>query len=148
MARLNEFVARLQQFQPGRRSADLDQALYEARAGWQEAMDNDLNMPKALGRLFALVRQVNRLLNRGELDADQVRQVLDFVRQADRVLAVIDFESEATDAQVESLIDARDEARQAGDFHRADVLREDLRSMGVHLTDSPTGTRWKRVQGS
>ena len=55
--------------------------LRQARAGWQDAMDNDLNVPKALGRLFAFVRHVNRLLDAGELDADQVRQVLDFMRQ-------------------------------------------------------------------
>ncbi len=45
-------------------------------------MDNDLNVPKALGRLFAFVRHVNRLLNRGELDDDQVRQVLDFMHRS------------------------------------------------------------------
>ena len=39
------------------------QAAY--RAGWQDAMDNDLNVPKAIGRLFAFIRHVNRLLNRG-----------------------------------------------------------------------------------
>ena len=62
-------------------------------------MDNDLNLPKALGKLFAFVRQVNRLLDRGELDGDQVRQVLDFMRQVNGVLDVIDFQSESPDAQ-------------------------------------------------
>ncbi len=69
VARLNEFVARLREFKPGRRNPDLDQALYDVRTGWQHAMDNDLNVPKALGRLFAFVRHVNRLMDNGELDA-------------------------------------------------------------------------------
>ena len=145
VSRLNEFVARLQHFQPGRRSPDLDQALYEAHSGWQEAMDNDLNVPTALGKLFALVRQVNRLLNSGELDGDQVQQVLGFMRQANQILAVIDFEAGGErDEQVERLIEARNKARQAKDFARADALREELQSLGVQLTDTPTGTRWKR----
>ena len=95
VSRLNEFVARLGSYTPGRRSSDLDQARHSARAGWQAAMDNDLNLPKALGRLFAFIRLVNRLLNNGELDADQVRQVLDFMRQVNGVLDVIDFKHRA-----------------------------------------------------
>jgi cysteinyl-tRNA synthetase len=145
VSRLNEFVAHLRSFKPGRRSPDLDQALYETRAGWHEAMDRDLNVPRALGRLFALVRRVNRLLNQGELDGDQAQQVLDFVSQADRVLAVVDFEAAPPDAHVERLIRERGQARQAGDFQRADAVREELRAMRVELRDSLSGTRWKRI---
>ena len=145
VARLNEFAARLRHFQGGRRSPDLDQSLYEAHSGWQEALDHDLAVPTALGRLFALVRLVNRLLNQSELDADQVQQVLGFLRQANQILAVIDFEGEMHDEQVERLIEARNKARQAQDFARADALREQLQALGVQVTDSPAGTRWKRA---
>ena len=138
VSRLNEFVARLAQFQPGPRAADLDQAVYEVHAGWQEALDNDLNLPKALGLLFGFIRHVNRLLNRGELDADQVRQVLDFMRQANGVLDVIDFQRHAPDAKVAQLIEARRQARQAKDFRTADAIRDQLLSMGVRLADAPT----------
>ena len=139
MSRLNEFVARLTRHAAGRRSADLEQVLYEARAGWQEALDNDLNVPKALGSLFALIRHVNRLLNNQELDDDQVRQVLDFMRLADGVLDVIDFQTARPDAEVARLIESREKARQAKDFAKADALRQELLSMGVRVGDSAAG---------
>jgi cysteinyl-tRNA synthetase len=145
VTRLNEFVDRLRHFQAGRRSPDLDQTLYEAHTGWQESLDHDLSISTALGKLFGLVRLVNRLLNDGELDADQVQQVLGFMRQANQILAVIDFEPEQRDAQVERLIAARNQARQAKDFARADALRVELQALGVQLADSPSGTRWKRA---
>ena len=145
VCRLNEFVDRLQHFQAGRRSPDLDQALYEAHTGWHEALDHDLSISTALGKLFGLIRLVNRLLNEGELDADQVQQVLGFMRQANQILAVIDFEPAAGDGEVEQLIAARNEARQAKDFARADALREQLQARGVQLADGPAGTRWKRA---
>ena len=145
VSRLNEFVTRLNHSDPGRHSSDLDQSLYEARAGWQEAMDNDLNVPKALGRLFAFIRHVNRLLNSGELDGEQVRQVLDFMRQVNSVLDVVHAESEEADTRVAELIEARNQARVAKDFARADAIRDQLQSLGVQLTDGASGTTWKKA---
>jgi cysteinyl-tRNA synthetase len=143
--RLNEFVARLQQHRPGPHTPDLDQELYEVRSGCQDAMDHDLNVPLALGKLFTFIRHVNRFLNRGELDADQVRQVLDFMELVNRILDVIRFDGEPPDAQVQQLISERDEARREKDFARADALRDQLHALGVQLIDTGAGTRWKKV---
>ncbi|MEN6459439.1 MAG: cysteine synthase [Thermoguttaceae bacterium] len=145
VARLNEVAARLAHCTSRRKSPDIEQALYAARAGWQDALDNDLNMPKALGRLFAFVRYVNRLLSGGDLDEAQARQVLDFLRQVNRVLEVIDFQPDRLDAKLTELIDARNAARQAKDFHKADVIRDELLSLGVQVTDTPSGTVWKKT---
>ena len=145
VARLNEFVSRLEHFSPGRQCPGLQPLLHETRAGWQEALDNDLNLPKALGRLFVFVRQVNRLLGGGELDAQQVQQVLEFMRQVDAVLAVIDFDRQEPDQRVAGLIEERAQARQAKDFRRADALRDELRGLGVDVADTSAGTSWKRT---
>ena len=103
-------------------------------------MDNDLNIPKALGKLFPFVRQINRLLDREELDGEQVGQILDFMRQVNDVLNVIDFRAEQPDAQVARLIEAREKARQSKDFQTADTIRKELESMGVRVADRPVGT--------
>jgi cysteinyl-tRNA synthetase len=148
VARLREFVARLRDFEPGARSEELDQALYEARMGCQNAMDNDLNVPQGLGKLFAFVRHANRLMNAGQLDAEQVEQILSFMRLVNRIVDVIDFDEEADDPRVQQLVEQRSRARQERDFRRADALRQQLQAMGVELIDGPAGTRWKRKQQS
>jgi cysteinyl-tRNA synthetase len=145
VARLNEFVARLERSSAGRHSEELEPILEKTRAAWQDAMDHDLNVPKALGRLFAFVRRVNRLLDGGGPDDEQARQVLDFMAWVNGVLAVIDFQGQAPDAQVAGLIEARQKARQAKDYPAADALRAELRSLGVHVIDGPSGTTWKKV---
>jgi cysteinyl-tRNA synthetase len=152
VARLNEFVARLanaaaspQHDSAGGGSPELGQALFATRAAWQEALDNDLNTPKALGRLFAFIRMVNRLMNNGEIDADQSREVLDFMRHVNTVLDVIDFRHEQADDRISQLVDARNAARRQKDFQTADALRNELQTMGVLVTDAPTGTSWKRM---
>ena len=140
--RLNACVARLIQFGGGQHAPEFDQSLYEARSGWHAAMDNDLNVPQGLGKVFALLRKVNRLLEAGQLDAAQAGAVLDFLRQVNATIAVIDFPEEGSADVVARLIEARNRARQAKDYKTADSIREQLRSLGVRVADSPTGTLW------
>jgi cysteinyl-tRNA synthetase len=143
--RLNEFVVRLREFKSGRHNPDLDQVVYDAHMGWQQAMDHDLNVSRALGKLFAFVRHGNRLMNDGKLDEDQARQVLDVIVQANRIIEIVDLTDERIDSRLEQLFEERNKARQNKDFQRADALRDELRTMGIQLTDRRSGTRWKRV---
>jgi cysteinyl-tRNA synthetase len=144
VSRLNEFVARLQLAKPGRHSEDLDQALYEARMGCQEAMDNDLNVPRALGKLFPFIRHTNRLLDRGALDRDQIDQILTLMHQVNDILDVIDFDVDQRDADIQKIVDLRNEARRAREFRRADELRDQLRAMNVQVTDGRDVTHWRK----
>ncbi len=145
VARLNEFVARLQYVKTGQHNEDLDQMLYEARMGCQEAMDHDLSVSKSLGILFAFVRHVNRLINAHQLDKDQADQILGFMRQVNQILDIIDFDDGQPDLQVKQIVDQRDKVRSAGDFERADSLRDQLQSLGWNVTDSPAGTRIRKI---
>ena len=42
------------------------------------------------------------------------------------------------------LIEAREKARRAKDFHTADTIRKELESLGVRVADGPQGTVWKK----
>ncbi len=143
--RLNEFLARLKFTPPGQPAPELDQLLYQRRHQMKAAMDNDLGIPRAMGHLFSFIKDINRLLSKGLIDEDQRRKVLDFMRGVNQVLAVMDFEQDGSDPEVEALVAERQKARQAGDFARADAIRDQLAQMGVQLVDTPQGTRWRRV---
>ena len=45
--------------------------------------------------------------------------------------------------KVEALIAAREAARQARRFGRADALREELLALNVEIQDTPEGTTWQ-----
>ncbi|MBU2517781.1 MAG: cysteine--tRNA ligase [Proteobacteria bacterium] len=143
--RLGDFLERLRFMSPGAHAPDLDQILYEARSGIQQAMDNDLNVPKAMGHLFAMVRRVNRLMSQGQMDAAQVEKVLAFMGLANRVLGIMDLERPAPDETIDALVRRRDAARAEGDFDLADKLRGELAVKGVQVIDTPAGTRWNKV---
>ncbi len=144
LKRLNEVYARLSFATPGPKSEELDQLIYETRQRMSESADRDLNIPQALGHLFAFVKALNRLLTAGEMDQEQIERAKAFLRSVDKVLAVMDLAPEEPDPEVERLVEDRRKAREAGDFAQADAIREKLGAMGVEVIDTPTGTRWRR----
>jgi cysteinyl-tRNA synthetase len=46
--------------------------------------------------------------------------------------------------QIAALIAARDAARLARNFRRADEIRDELLRKGIGLEDGPQGTTWRR----
>lgn len=49
------------------------------------------------------------------------------------------------DADIESLIAERQEARKAKNFARADEIRKELLDKGILLEDTREGVKWKRA---
>ncbi len=50
-----------------------------------------------------------------------------------------------TDDEIKELLKARVDARSRKDFHKADRIRDELKSQGIIIEDKPDGTaRWKR----
>ncbi|MFW5742658.1 MAG: cysteine--tRNA ligase [Spirochaetota bacterium] len=122
-------------------SPDADVSLGEtasrARAEIDEAFDDDLNAPRALGRLRAFLKDAS------VPPAERLAVALD----ADGVFGLRLREAvtkrEELDPQLAAMIAEREQARRAKDFARADALRDKLREAGVALEDTPAGTKWK-----
>jgi cysteinyl-tRNA synthetase len=106
------------------------------------AVDDDLNMSKALGHLFDFMREMNREEPRGS----GARAAADAVRQIDGILGVLEAApaSGADDARIEDLVQQRLAARKARDFARSDAIRDQLAAEGIVLEDTKGGTRWYR----
>ena len=124
-------------------------AARQARTGFDDAMDDDLNLPEAMGAVFASLRDVNRVLDSAAIGADALDAVRALLDEVDDVLGVyplIDRErAGALDADEESLLQQRAAAREARDFARADSLRHELARRRIVVEDTPSGQRWKRV---
>lgn len=110
-----------------------------------EALDDDLNAPRAVAALFDFVTEGNRLLDAGARAGEGVLAVW---RWVDGVLDLCPSPPPADDALVrwvEERIAARRAARQAKNFREADGIREELRAKGVEIEDTPMGTQWRRI---
>ena len=143
-------VQRLLDFMDNLRSADgsgadVEALLRQAQEGFEEALDNDLNISGALGAIFQMVRDVNRLIADGRLSSADATATRDLMHRFDGVLGVLDPEERKGDTEVEGLLAQRQEAREKRDFGRADALRDAIRERGYVIEDTPNGPRLKRM---
>ena len=98
-----------------------------------EAVNDDLNIPKAFAALFGLVRDTN---------AHGGGPVLSVFRSMDEVLGVIFFgkaEKAEVPAEIQALLDRRAEARKAKNWAESDRLRDEIAAAGWLVKDSREG---------
>jgi cysteinyl-tRNA synthetase len=108
-----------------------------------ELLDEDLNTPLAVAALFDAVSEANTLADQGQNeDARALARTVNVLFAAlglSLIAAVHDY-----DEEVQSLVAARDEARESANWAQADKLRDELVSRGWVVEDSTEGTRIRR----
>jgi cysteinyl-tRNA synthetase len=108
------------------------------------ALEDDLNTPRALSALWALVKDGGlppEIALGGALDMDGVLGL-----DLERELNVTDATAAASgigEAEIEALIAERSGAKAVKNFARADEIRDGLKARGVILEDSLNGTAWR-----
>jgi cysteinyl-tRNA synthetase len=147
--RLRDFAVRVRRSSPAARGGEDDalvQRIAGVRAGYKEALDDDLNLPLGIGLVFELIREANAALDDGRVGKRGHAELQALMGEVDAHLDVIGADEPGLAGEVEGLIAEREAARAARDFARADRLRDELRDRGIALEDSKEGVRWKRVR--
>jgi cysteinyl-tRNA synthetase len=108
------------------------------------ALDDDLNISGAWGAVFEWVRDMNRALAENKVDPATAAAGLAAWEQVDAVLGVGAPREVEVPAEITALLEARQAARKAKDFKRADAIRDELKAKGWVIEDTPKGARAKR----
>ena len=144
--RLDALVAALTAYREQRPDdPDLPGVLEAARAAFDAALDDDLNISAALGALFDLVREVNRRLDARTLSTTDAATVTAWLRDLDAVLAILPDEEDELEDELRRLLEERLAARAGKDWAASDRLRDELMSRGIAVEDTRDGQRWRRL---
>lgn len=103
-----------------------------------EAINDDLNIPNALGVLWDFVRSHQN-------PSDKLATLFDFDRVFGLKLAEVRAEETVEVPQeVRDLLAQREAARKAKNFKEADALRAKIAQLGYEVIDTPQGPKLKK----
>jgi cysteinyl-tRNA synthetase len=127
---------------PDELSAPNSDAIFE----FQRLMDDDFNTPRAIALLFELASEGSAESASSILAIGKVFGLFASGKEAffEQQQALKAAKSGLSDAAIEALIAAREQARKDRDFGTADKIRDDLIAQGVVLEDGAGGTSWHR----
>jgi len=114
-----------------------------ARDKFVKSMNDDLNTPNAIAAVFELMNEIEKSMQDNTLTRASAQSVVSFIREVDKIFAVIvneSIERELTDEEAD-LISQREQARKDKDWKLADDLRDKLIEKGVVVEDTAKGTR-------
>ncbi len=113
-----------------------------------EALEDDLNTPKALAEVFAIVKQLNSQGNEAERVA-----LIAAIKKCGDYLGILSYSPKQwfqgnnnlklTEEEILKLLELRKIARSKKDFAESDRIRDDLLSQGISIEDTKEGTIWK-----
>ncbi|MFH1848414.1 MAG: cysteine--tRNA ligase [Candidatus Omnitrophota bacterium] len=119
------------------------------KARFKEAMDDDFNMPAALGVIFDLVAAANKYMDEAEASGSKPAETKFSGKDILELTGVfaLELKKEGISPDLKEIIEkkikARDDARARKDFKAADRIRDELLKDGVILEDSKDGTVWR-----
>ena len=122
---------------------DIEAKSNTAPTALTEALEDDLNTPKAMAEIAALVKALN-----SAKDADEKARLKGELLAAGTLLGVLQQDPEkwlAKDLDIDEawiiqMIEARASARKARDFKEADRIRGEIAAAGIEIKDNPDGT--------
>jgi cysteinyl-tRNA synthetase len=125
--------------------------LDNAKSDFIDKMNDDFNAPAALAVLQELTRQVNTLINeQGPHTAGTLAAIDNLYRElGGGVLGIVPDQAESSanaereDGLIRLLVDLRAQARANKDWTTSDLVRDQLKALGLVLEDRADGPIWK-----
>lgn len=144
LEKFDDLVVRLRRIEAGQEGASEAaagaQELERARQEFRDAMNDDLNTPRALAALHGLRDDVVQ----GRVGAQTATQALALLRKVEDAMGFLRLEEEQLDTGIEALIEERNQARRDKDWGRSDEIRDQLLEQGILLEDTGGNTVWRR----
>ena len=138
---LNRLRANVDKFREANNHLERMEVLDEYQSRFEEAINDDLNVPEALGVLWEMVRNQEVIS----------KEAYDLILEFDRIFGLsldkpVEKPQQDLDEEAMQLIEERKLARANKDWARSDALRDELKARGVIVKDTKEGQVWEIVK--
>ncbi|MED5265783.1 MAG: cysteine--tRNA ligase [Candidatus Neomarinimicrobiota bacterium] len=109
-----------------------------------KALDNDLDTPKALAIFFKWIRSINKKIDNNQaMNNKDINGSIQFLKIVDNIFGLLIKEDSPPD-EIHSIAEEREVYRKAGDWEKADQLRDKIYSLGWVIEDKADGVSIKQ----
>ncbi len=136
LQKLDNCIHNLLNIKDGKKNPDINMIMDKLETEFSIAMDDDLNISAGMAAILKNVKKVNSLIQTKKIDKDNSVKLIEKFRNIDSVLQIFNFESKYTDQAVQYLLKERIKARKEKNWDKADKIREQLLTYGIHIQDS------------
>lgn len=142
----NQTIRSLLEVAGGKDNPTISDAIADAQKTFDESMDEDFNLPNAWAGLYELQAKINASISDGKISKANAQQVLDFLRGLNSIFGFFEFEKkeETLSKDIEKLVSMREKFRKEKNWKESDRIRDELKSMGIELSDTKDGVKWKK----
>ncbi len=155
LRRLDEFYSKLSDiplkdringlFGFGKSNPGIRHIIQETREDFKRALDDDLNVPKALAVIFGFVNKISSVSDK-EKSAAEIVKARKLLNEFSNVLGLglQKIEKVSVPAEVKKLLGEREAAREAKDWQKADKIRKKIEDFGYEIEDTAEGQKIKK----
>jgi cysteinyl-tRNA synthetase len=133
--------------EPSDGEISLKNRLTELKGKFIQAMDDDLNTADAIAAMFEMIKEINiSVAAVSDVSKETINYCIGLLKELAGVIGILQKSGgERLDAEIEELINKRQQARKEKDWKTADQIRDRLKDMGITLEDTPQGVKWRKV---
>lgn len=149
--KLFDFLKKLKEIKGGKYNPKVKLLVKKMKKEFIKSINDDLNLPKALASMFNFIKEINKLIDKNQMNEKNSKEVIEALLNLDKILGLgleEAIKEEELPEEVKKLIIERENLRKAGDFKKADEIREKiLKEYGISIEDTKEeGVRWKKVK--
>jgi len=158
LEKIEEFINNLKKIQKKnikstkRSSENVEKAISNVRQGFQEAMNDDFNTPKAIAAIFSFINKSSSLITRDEMDSKKAKEIIETLKEFNKIFKIelgsihqhhrVTLENKV---QLREKIELREKYRDEKNWQKADEIRKEIKRLGYKIKDTKEGTEIKRI---
>jgi len=119
-----------------------------------DALNDDLNTPKAISIVDEYINKANEILDKNEKNKNLKKELVSTLEFINEILGIgfndpykyFQFGINKKEIEnIENLISQRTQAKKIKDFQLADKIREEITKLGISIMDTPNGVVWEKL---
>ncbi|MCX8029799.1 MAG: cysteine--tRNA ligase [Brevinematales bacterium] len=104
-----------------------------------QSMNDDINIPEALGHLFTLISKYENM-DITTVSKEEATKILNFINDVKQILDFFDTNIDEIPEEIKKLAEERENHRKLKNFSEADRIRNEITSKGYTVIDTKIGT--------